>query len=161
MADVSDCRRVGVTVPAMDSTLERKLYHDGIQLFNGHEFFDAHEAWEEAWHMAVGVKHDFYQGMIQCAVALEHYRRSNPRGVVSLYRTYRPKFANVPPVFMGLEVSAFLSAMREALRPVIESDPLPEKGAIELDPSRVPRIELKYDPFETGEAAKYSSPATF
>ena len=54
----------------MPPELERKLYYDGIRLFNGREFFEAHEAWEDAWHMACGIKHDFYQGLIQCAVAL-------------------------------------------------------------------------------------------
>src|SRR3954452_19734646 len=114
----------------MDELLERKLYYDGITLFNEHEFFDAHEVWEDIWHMAFGTKFESYQGMIQCAVALEHYRRSNPRGVASLFESYRPKFRDVPPVFMGLDVTKFLAEMREALRPVIEADPLPEKGAI-------------------------------
>ena len=142
----------------MSSDLEKKLYFDGIHLFNEREFFEAHEAWEDAWHMASGVKHEFYQGMIQCAVALEHYRRSNPRGVLSLYQSYRPKFRNVPDPFMGLEVKKFLAAMHEALRPVIEANPAPEKGQIELDETRVPRIELKYDPFQTGEAERYDRP---
>ena len=145
----------------MSPDLERKLYLDGIQLFNEHEFFEAHEVWEDIWHMAYGLKHDFYQGLIQCAVALEHYRRSNPRGVVSLYRSYRTKFRDVPPVFMGLDVTRFLAEMREVLRPVVEADPLPGKGEITLDPSRAPRIELLNDPFESGEAARYGKPEKF
>ena len=145
----------------MDPATERKLYLDGIELFNRHDYFDAHEAWEDAWHMAYGIKHDFYQGMIQCAVALEHYRRSNPRGVVSLYKSYPPKFEHVPPVFMGLDVTNFLAGMRDALRPVVEADPLPDKGQIELDLSRTPRIDLQYDPFSNGEAARYSRPEKF
>jgi uncharacterized protein len=145
----------------MSPDLERKLYYDGIQLFNEHEFFEAHEVWEDIWHMAYGLKHDFYQGMIQCAVALEHYRRSNPRGVVSLFRSYRTKFRDVPPVFMGLDVTRFLAEMHEALRPVLEADPLPEKGAITLDPNRAPQIRLLNDPFATGEAERYSRPEKF
>ena len=145
----------------MDPALERKLYLEGIQLFNEHEYFDAHEAWEDVWHMAYGIKHDYYQGMIQCAVALEHYRRSNPRGVVSLYKSYRPKFENVPPKFMGLDVTNFLDQMREALRPVTDAEPLPEKGTIELDLTCVPKIALEYDPFENGEAQRYSRPERF
>src|SRR4051794_8305800 len=145
----------------MPPELEKKLYLDGIQLFNDHEFFEAHEAWEDIWHMAYGLKHEFYQGLIQCAVALEHYRRSNPRGVISLYQSYRPKFKDVPPVFMGMAVPQFLAAMHEALRPVIEASPLPEKGQIQLDPNRVPMIALAYDPFDSGEAQKYSRPAKF
>ena len=145
----------------MDPALERKLYLDGIRLFNGHEYFDAHEAWEEVWHMAYGIKHDFYQGLIQCAVALEHYRRSNPRGVASLYKSYRPKFEHVPSVFMGLDVTKFLAEMRESLRPVIEADPLPEKGSVELDLATAPKINLLYDPFATGEAQRYARPEKF
>src|ERR1700694_1254893 len=103
----------------MPAELERKLYYEGIHLFNEHEFFEAHETWEDVWHMAYGLKHQFYQGLIQCAVALEHYRRSNPRGVLSLYQSYRPKFKNVPPMFMGLDVKRFLEDMHEALRPVL------------------------------------------
>jgi predicted metal-dependent hydrolase len=141
--------------------LERKLYYDGIELFNGHEFFEAHEVWEDAWHMAYGLKHEFYQGMIQCAVALEHYHRSNPRGVLSLFDSYRRHFKDVPPVFMGLDVRAFLAKMHDVLQPVLEANPIPQRGQIELDYTRVPRIELMYDPFETGEAEKYDQPDRF
>jgi uncharacterized protein len=142
----------------MSPEVERKLYYDGIHLFNEHEFFEAHEVWEDAWHMAYGTKYEFYQGMIQCAVALEHYARSNPRGVVSLYDTYRKHFRHVPETFMGLDVKWFLEQMRHALEPVLDAQPLPQKGEITLDLARVPRIELKYDPFESGEAERFSRP---
>ena len=145
----------------MEPELERKLYHDGIRLFNEHEFFEAHEVWEDIWHMAYGIKHDFYQGMIQCSVALEHYRRSNPRGVISLFQSYQPKFRHVPPVFMGLDVTQFLADMHDVLRPVLEADPVPQKGTIELDVARVKKIALLYDPFINGEAEKYSRPEKF
>lgn len=144
----------------MSPDLEKKLYLDGIRLFNEHEFFEAHETWEDVWHMAYGLKHDYYQGMIQCAVALEHYCRSNPRGVVSLHNSYRPKFRHVPPRFMGLDVPRFLAQMEAALLPVISANPLPQRGQIELDLSTTPQITLEYDPFETGEAQRYSHPST-
>jgi hypothetical protein len=145
----------------MTPELEKKLYLDGITLFNEHEFFEAHEVWEDIWHMAYGLKFEFYQGMIQCAVALEHYRRGNPRGVVSLFQSYNKHFKDVPPIFMGLNVVDFLSRMRTALAPVLDANPLPPQGSIELDPSTPPKIELDYDPFETGEALKYSKPEKF
>jgi len=145
----------------MTPELEKKLYLDGITLFNEHEFFEAHEVWEDIWHMAYGLKFEFYQGMIQCAVALEHYRRGNPRGVVSLFASYNRHFKDVPPIFMGLNVADFLSRMRTALAPVIDANPLPPQGSIELDPSAPPKIALDYDPFETGEALKYSKPGKF
>jgi predicted metal-dependent hydrolase len=142
----------------MDAELEKKLYLDGIALFNDHEFFEAHEVWEDIWHEAYGAKFEFYQGMIQCAVALEHYARSNPRGVVSLYDSYRRHFKDVPDVFMGLNVKAFLEKMHAALQPVLEANPLPQRGQINLDLATTPTIELNYDPFETGEAQRFASP---
>jgi hypothetical protein len=142
----------------MEPELERKLYFDGIELFNAHEFFQAHEVWEDIWHEACGVKHEFYQGLIQCAVALEHYRRSNPRGVLSLFDSYRGKFRRVPPVFMGLDVNRFLEQMHAVLRPVLDARPTPQRGQIELDYARVPRIQLLYDPFTTGEAGQLDHP---
>jgi len=145
----------------MPPELERKLYLEGIELFNGHEYFEAHETWEDVWHMAYGIKHDYYQGLIQCAVALEHYRRSNPRGVLSLFKSYRPKFRDVPRPFMGLDVDRFLARMHDVLRPVVDADPLPERGQIELDLAKTPKIELLYDPFESGEAARYARPEKF
>jgi predicted metal-dependent hydrolase len=142
----------------MTSDLERKLYLDGITLFNDHEFFEAHEVWEDIWHMAFGLKHEFYQGMIQCAVALEHYRRSNPRGVVSLYQSYTRHMKDVPAKFMGLDVRSFLTRMRSVLEPVLTASPLPERGEIQLDLASAPKIELLYDPFENGEAQTYNRP---
>jgi len=144
----------------MTSDLERKLYLDGITLFNDHEFFEAHEVWEDIWHMAFGLKHEFYQGMIQCAVALEHYRRSNPRGVLSLHQSYTRHMRDVPQTFMGLDVKSFLARMQSVLEPVITATPLPERGEILLDTALAPKIELLYDPFENGEAQRYNRPAS-
>src|SRR5947199_10289578 len=126
---------------AMPLELEKKLYLDGIHLFNEHEFFEAHETWEDIWHMAYGLKHEFYQGMIQAAVALEHYRRSNPRGVLSLHKSYPAKFRDVPERFMGLNVKWFLAEMERGLRPVMSADRLPERGQIERDWTSVPNSE--------------------
>lgn len=147
--------------PQMSPELEKKLYLDGIQLFNEHEFFEAHEVWEDIWHMAYGLKHEFYQGMIQCAVALEHYARSNPRGVLSLYDSYRRHFRDVPERFMGLNVKNFLARMHDVLEPVVTAEPIPERGTIQLDASKAPKIALEYDPFANGEAAKFSVPEKF
>jgi len=145
----------------MPAELERKLYYDGIHLFNTHEFFEAHETWEDVWRRACGLKHAYYQGMIQCAVALEHYRRGNPRGVQSLFRSYPPKFRNLSPVFMGLDVAGFLERMKLALAPMLDSDSPRAREQIELDLGHAPHIELLYDPFETGEAQTYNRQAGF
>jgi hypothetical protein len=136
----------------MPPELERKLYYDGITLFNEHEFFEAHEVWEDIWHMAYGLKHSFYQGLIQCSVALEHYRRSNPRGVLSLYKSYTRSLLTSADVHgAGRAIVPGGHGGGPAAR--AEGRPVPQRGEIELDPSQAPKIALLYDPFETGEAS--------
>jgi uncharacterized protein len=133
----------------MSPELERNLYFEGIRLFNNQEFFAAHEAWEDIWRVSDGVKREYYQGLIQCAVALEHYRRGNARGVVSLYGSYRRHFSHVPPTFLGLDVVQFLEAMKTALAPVLDRASLPARGEIALDPACAASIILQSDPFES------------
>jgi hypothetical protein len=52
-----------------------------------------------------------------------------------------------------LDVTSFLAAMHRALRPVVEASPLPEKGAIRLDPTVAPTIALRHDPFSDADPA--------
>jgi hypothetical protein len=51
--------------------------------------------------------------------------------------------------------------MHATLKPVLDLTPIPDRGAITLDHSTVPKIELMYDPFETGEAEKFDKPEKF
>jgi hypothetical protein len=131
-----------LTPNPMPPEREEELFRAGIAHFNAGEYFEAHEVWEELWHAASGVRHDFYQGLIQAAVALEHYRRSNPRGVMALHRSYPGKFKGVPERFMGLDVRRFLREMEEFLRPVVMAGPA-GPGQIRLDVAAAPKIVLE------------------
>jgi predicted metal-dependent hydrolase len=51
-----------------------------IRLFNEERFFEAHEVLEELWLVSNGEQKTFYQGLIQCAVALAHWKKKNARG---------------------------------------------------------------------------------
>jgi len=58
----------------------------GIALFNAHEFWHAHEAWETLWLVAEGDRKQFLQGLIQLAAAYHHVKRgTSPRGSVRLF----------------------------------------------------------------------------
>ena len=45
-------------------------YLAGILFFNSHDFFEAHEVWEDLWADSHDDERRFYQGLIQAAVAL-------------------------------------------------------------------------------------------
>lgn len=133
---------------------EATLFHEGIDLFNRGEWFEAHESWEEIWHMAQGDKKRFYQGLIQYTVTIEHIRRGNPRGVRSVYETCIPKFEGLPSIYMGINVDVVRSSLKAMADPVLAMGPEafdPARGRgqpMPVDLKDAPQIKLAYDPFE-------------
>ena len=132
---------------------EAKLFHDGLALFNEGQWFDAHEVWEDIWHMASGDKKRFYQGLIQYAVTLEHIRRGNPRGVRCVYKTALTKFEGLSDVYMGFHIPRQLAELERVVQPVLAMGPKafePATGRgqdMPVDLADAPKIELEYDPF--------------
>jgi hypothetical protein len=132
---------------------ERRLFHEGLELFNAGEWFEAHEVWEDIWHMASGQRKRFYQGLIQCAVTLEHMRRGNPRGVVTVFASARSKFDGLPEVYMGVPVVRLLEELERMVEPVRRMPAEffePRKGRglpMPVNLAAAPRIDLVYDPF--------------
>ena len=137
---------------------EAATFHEGIRQFNEGQWFDAHEVWEDIWHLASGQRKLFYQGLIQCAVTIEHIRRGNPRGVRSVYQTAIPKFDSLPRVYMGIDVPRLLEDFKRVVKPILDLpekhfDPeLPRGQVLPFDPASAPKIRLEYDPFDQPHA---------
>jgi predicted metal-dependent hydrolase len=88
----------------------------GAALFNTGKFWEAHEAWEEAWLELENEEKLFLQGLIQVAAGYHKATVQNqPRGCVSLLTTALEKLEPLPPDFLGVETRAFLPAVRETL----------------------------------------------
>ncbi|MDD2733027.1 MAG: DUF309 domain-containing protein [Desulfuromonadaceae bacterium] len=56
----------------------------GIREFNRRDWHECHETVEDLWIGAGGEIRDFYQGIIQIAIALYHWSNGNYGGAVSL-----------------------------------------------------------------------------
>lgn len=118
---------------------DRERYLRGIALFNERKYFEAHEVWEDLWRQAAGKDRLFYQGLIQCAVSLEHMKRGNASGARTLFRRCQKRLAPLPPVYMDLELWALIAATAKALSPGI--DP-PTKEIKAAEPTW-PKITLR------------------
>ncbi len=133
----------------LDKDEEAKIFRAGLDLFNGGEWFEAHEAWEDAWHNVSGTKKKFYQGLIQCAVVVEHVRRGNPRGVRSVWETAQTKFVGLADVYMGVNIRRLLADVENVIRPVLElpaasfNPALPRSQDLPVNWDDAPRIELE------------------
>lgn len=70
--------------PQVSTSLREDALHHAIQLFNLHDWYAAHDAFEELWHDAEGDQRGLLQGIIQIAVAEHHLSSGNKRGALLL-----------------------------------------------------------------------------
>ncbi|HEV7241403.1 MAG TPA: DUF309 domain-containing protein [Thermoanaerobaculia bacterium] len=75
----------------------------GISLFNSHQFWHAHEAWERLWLEAEGDLRRFLQGLIQLTAAYHHVQRGTFRGGVRLFDAAFEKLSGFPEGFLGVD----------------------------------------------------------
>jgi predicted metal-dependent hydrolase len=111
----------------------------GIEQFNAGAWFDCHETLEDIWIGAPGVVRDFYQGILQVAVALHHWREGNYKGAVLLMGSGARLLGHVAPVCQGINVTGLIrdtDRIREAL------EALGPERMTELDPELIPRIHF-------------------
>jgi len=91
---------------------------EAIRQFNTGEWFECHETLEDLWVGEEGEVRQFYQGVLQVAVALHHWRNGNFGGAISLLKGGVEYLSRVSAVCQWVDVAAFISAadrMREAL----------------------------------------------
>jgi predicted metal-dependent hydrolase len=102
---------------------DQALFERGLHEFNTGFFFECHETLEDVWHGVRGPSRDFFQGIIQLAVACYHLTRGNTEGAGRLFDRGLARLSRYPERYGGLELEA-LRAEARALRarvPTIES----------------------------------------
>lgn len=82
----------------MEDAFER-----GLALFNGGEYYEAHEVWEEAWMHAPPRERFFLQALIHLAVGLHHARMGNEEGARRQRSKALGKLAGYLPSHGGLD----------------------------------------------------------
>ena len=104
------------------------LYLKGIEEFNRQDYFESHETWEALWRTESGPGRAFYKGLIQAAVALHHLGRGNLRGAEILLRRSKENLDPYRPVYLGLDVAAFLADLSRCsppCSPCLRGEPSP------------------------------------
>lgn len=74
--------------------------------FNRGDWYDCHETLEDLWIGSEDENRWFYQGILQIAVALHHWRNGNFGGAVSLLTGGANYLRRVSPVCQRIEVAA-------------------------------------------------------
>jgi predicted metal-dependent hydrolase len=77
---------------------------EGLRLFNAGQYFEAHEALEEAWNEEKGRVRDLYRGILQIAVVYLHITRRNYNGAIKVYGRSQRWIKDWPDVCRGIYV---------------------------------------------------------
>ena len=85
----------------------------GIVQFNAHEFWHAHESWEQLWLPAENPHKQFLQGLIQLAAAYHHVQRGTFSGGVRLFDAALRRLEPFPPAYAGIDRAGAVEAARE------------------------------------------------
>jgi predicted metal-dependent hydrolase len=123
-------------------------YLAGIKHFNACEFYEAHDLWEELWADYRGPSREFYQGLIQVAVAVHHFGNGNIRGAKKLYHSSRKYLEGYRPSHLGCNIEQLFLEMEECFHQVLES--AEEFPRIDMDPELIPEIHLDPVPLAAG-----------
>lgn len=113
---------------------ESTPYLWGADLYNHGFLWEAHEAWEDLWHVS---KPDrvlalYLQGLIQCAAAWLKIPMEQPRGVERLSALALEKLDEVARASGGRYMGLDLDAFRPAVRAFAASQPRALDGYPEL-----------------------------
>lgn len=119
----------GIPEPVLNGE-ECAALRKGVDEFNRGLFFECHDTLEDLWSGVRGPARDFFQGLIQVAVAFHHVGNANAAGAVSMIDRALGRFRAYPARYFGFDLDAQraeLLAWRERLtRPDWHLSPLPE-----------------------------------
>ena len=118
------------------------LFLEGIEHFNRHEFWDAHESWEQIW-LEADESAQFLQGLIQIAAAYHHIQRGTIRGAGRLFEAAMKRLVPYPEGYCGLLRGDMLLEAREAEAAVLKA--LEEGGSVPVALAERPRLHMATD----------------
>lgn len=91
---------------------------EGLRLFNAGEYFEAHEALEDAWNAEDGDAKRLYRGILQVAVTYLHITRGNYNGAVKVHARSRKWLEGLPTVCKGVLVGQLLKDAEKAIEEI-------------------------------------------
>ena len=108
-------------------------YEDGLRLARAGAFFEAHEAFEDAWRVCADEERDFFQGLVHVAVAWYQAGRDRPVATASQLEKAARRLAPFAPEHREVDVADVLEQVERAQARVAD-------GSLDLDPPNLPSL---------------------
>jgi hypothetical protein len=105
-------------MPAADPSTVTASYKRGLSLARAGAFFEAHEAFEDAWRTCEASERDFFQGLVHVVVSAYQETRGRPVARERQRVKALTRLAAYAPAHRGLDIRLLLNALEAA-----EADP--------------------------------------
>ena len=125
-------------IPATPAEVD-PAYAEFLELFNGGEFWESHEALEGPWRERGS---EFYHALILYASAFVHVHRGNRHGIAAQLSKAQPLLEARRPHYLGLDVDGMLEHAAVCRHIVAENRQAPHEAWDVL----IPTPRLGYDP---------------
>ena len=107
----------------MTSVVPPEEFWQGVDQFNQQEFYACHDTLEALWMEALEPQKQFYQGVLQIAVACYHLSNLNWRGAVVLLGEGIRRLRDYQPVYEGIDVTELLTQSIQLLKALQQVGP--------------------------------------
>jgi predicted metal-dependent hydrolase len=111
-----------------------KSLADGLALARSGRYFEAHEAFEDAWRAAAPDERDFFQGLVHVVVAWYQDGRGNETGCGRQLEKAARRLAPFAPSHRGVDVAALLAQVARARPGAVGELHLAEADGVEDPP---------------------------
>ena len=84
--------------------------------FNNHEWYEAHDAFEEIWNSVDGDERQVIQGILQVSVSQFHLSKGNLNGATILLGEGLGRIKNRTNINLGIDLESFSLCLEDLLR---------------------------------------------
>lgn len=102
---------------------QKRIFAEGIELFNRGQFWEAHEAWEQIWREREEESRIFFQGIIQAAAAFHLvFEKPRPAGAKNNCAKALTILELFPVRFLGIDVDELRGNLKAILKELSRVD---------------------------------------
>ncbi len=105
-----------------------------LNLFNNHEWYEAHDAFEEIWNSVDGDERQVIQGILQVSVSQFHLSKGNLYGASILLGEGLGRIKTRTNINLGIDLESFCTCLEDLLRKLQYKETLNENDKPFLKP---------------------------
>ena len=104
----------------------KDLLFIALNLFNNHEWYEAHDAFEEIWYYVDGDERQVIQGILQVSVSQFHLSKGNLDGATILLGEGLGRIKTRTKINLGIDLDSFCRCLEDLLRKLQYKETLSE-----------------------------------